>query len=162
MPKDQDHLQEELRRRYWESDESVNRIAEDLGISKGRLYGMIPLLRVTGACPACRVPGPGFTNRTARDVGELTCVLCGWTGTEAELAPLEEGTAATSSLRSRGTVEAGAAGGASAGDAGGAPVAGRAGGAGTASLQGIDTTSIVGGALVGLAAGLLLGGWLRR
>ena len=152
MSEDNASLQDEIRQRYWGSDESVNGIAADLGISKGRFYDLIPILRVEGACPACRVPGPGYANRTARDQGELTCVLCGWTGSESELAPLEEGTEATASLREQPAAL-------------GAPHhAVRGGGPRREPLPtgALDPTSVIGGALVGLAAGLLLGGWLRR
>ncbi len=153
MSEDNASLQDEIRQRYWGSDESVNGIAADLGISKGRFYDLIPILRVEGACPACRVPGPGYANRTARDQGELTCVLCGWTGSESELAPLEEGTAAAASLR-----EEPRPSGSPQRAAGGAPGAAP----GTGSPGALDSTSVIGGALVGLVAGLLLGGWLRR
>ncbi len=79
--------------RYWESDESVNGIAERFGISKGRLYDLLRPFPVEGSCPKCGGTPPAFLNRTARDRGQVSCLLCGWEGEfEAlgEAPPLEE------------------------------------------------------------------------
>lgn len=61
---------------YWESDESVNHIADALDLSKGTLYGMIHPLAADLACPRCHA-GMEYANRTARDRGLLTCPACG-------------------------------------------------------------------------------------
>lgn len=61
---------------YWESDESVNQIADDLELSKGTLYGMIHPRKAGLPCPECRA-GMVFANRTARDKGLLNCPECG-------------------------------------------------------------------------------------
>lgn len=61
---------------YWESDESVNQIADDLELSKGTLYGMIHPRQAGLPCPECRA-GMVFANRTARDKGLLSCPACG-------------------------------------------------------------------------------------
>ena len=61
---------------YWDSDDSVNDIAEGLDLSKGTLYNLI---RPRGAgldCPECGVELE-YPNRTARDKGFLTCPGCG-------------------------------------------------------------------------------------
>ena len=80
-------------KRYWESDESVNGIAEGLGISKGRLYDVLRPLPVEGSCPKCGGTPPAFQNRTARDRGQVSCLQCGWEGDLDKLGeapPLEE------------------------------------------------------------------------
>ena len=60
---------------YWESDASVNDIAERMDLSKGALYGMIQPLDAGAPCPECggRME---FANRTARDKGVLNCPSC--------------------------------------------------------------------------------------
>ena len=64
-----------VNRLYWDSDESVNRIAESLELSKGALYGLIEPIAASGACPDCASP-LSFTNRTARDRGLAECTTC--------------------------------------------------------------------------------------
>lgn len=61
---------------YWESDRSVNSIADEFGLSKGGLYQHILPLPAEGVCPRCG-GGVGYFNRTARDRNEPTCLaLC--------------------------------------------------------------------------------------
>lgn len=82
----------EANRLYWDTDESVNGIAERLELSKGRLYDVITPLPVGANCPVCGGP-LGFANRTARDDGRVSCPLCDFTASrdeidgDAELAP---------------------------------------------------------------------------
>ena len=77
-----DHAQEEDAREaranelYWESDESVNQIADELDLSKSTLYGLIHPLAADVACPRCGA-GMEYPNRTARDRGLVTCPACG-------------------------------------------------------------------------------------
>lgn len=69
---------------YWSSDESVNHIAEELGLSKGALYQLVHPQDAGLVCPRCggRLE---FPNRTARDRGFVTCAACDWEGsTDAE------------------------------------------------------------------------------
>jgi hypothetical protein len=73
---DQDALYEEANRLYWESDESVNQIGEVLDLSKGVLYGLIAALPAGLPCPQC-AEEMVFPNRTARDKGFLACPECG-------------------------------------------------------------------------------------
>lgn len=61
---------------YWESDRSVNRIAELLDLSKGTLYGMIRPLAAGLPCPRCTA-AMEYLNRTARERGLLVCPDCG-------------------------------------------------------------------------------------
>lgn len=60
---------------YWESDASVNEIADQLDLSKGALYGMVQPLDAGAACPECGGPLE-FENRTARDKEIVTCPKC--------------------------------------------------------------------------------------
>ncbi len=71
-------------RLYWETDESVNGIAERMELSKGRLYGLLTPLPIEAPCPECGGT-LGFANRTARDQGKVQCDACGWEAHEDEV-----------------------------------------------------------------------------
>lgn len=134
MTQQDDQLAQKASDRYWSTDESVSQLADDLGISKGRLYDLILPLGLEGACPECAGGPVGYANRTARDRDEATCPNCGWEGKAAELAPGDP-------LQS-------------------------AGGSGPAvhsphPAPGLMPTTMLGGALLGLAVGLLIGRWSR-
>ncbi len=73
---DQDSLSAEANRLYWESDQSVNQIGEGLDLSKGVLYGLIAPLPTGLPCPQCGEEMV-FPNRTAREKGFLACPDCG-------------------------------------------------------------------------------------
>jgi uncharacterized Zn finger protein (UPF0148 family) len=60
---------------YWESDASVNDIADELDLSKGALYGMIRPVDADLTCPECGGPLQ-YANRTARDKGIVSCPAC--------------------------------------------------------------------------------------
>lgn len=60
---------------YWDSDISVNQIAEKLDLSKGRLYGLLVPLPTGDPCPDCGEE-TGYTNRTARDRKQPMCSFC--------------------------------------------------------------------------------------
>lgn len=72
---------------YWESDASVNDIAEGLDLSKGSLYGMITPRPAGIACPECSTELE-HPNRTARDKGFVTCPGCGLEEEEAVVLTL--------------------------------------------------------------------------
>ena len=152
---DQDALYEEANRLYWESDQSVNQIGEALDLSKGVLYGLIAALPASLPCPKCGEEMV-FPNRTARDKGFLACPECHMEEEEAAVREYWEGEgempevgspAETTSLASR---------------------------AGSAVQKAVDTGKervtnltpkgrvIAGTALLGAAAGLVLGAYLRR
>lgn len=76
----------EANRLYWDTDESVNGIAERLELSKGRFYDLLTPLPVDRSCPNCGAP-LGFANRTARDSGKVSCPLCSF---ETEFDELDE------------------------------------------------------------------------
>lgn len=69
-------LVEQANSLYWESDASVNEIAEQLDLSKGALYGVVEPLDAGAPCPECG-GALEFPNRTARDKGMVTCPVCG-------------------------------------------------------------------------------------
>jgi hypothetical protein len=89
---DQDALFEEANRLYWESEESVNHIGESLGLSKGVLYGLLEPLPAGLPCPKCGEEMV-FPNRTARDKGFLECPECGMEEEEAAVQAYWEGEA---------------------------------------------------------------------
>lgn len=61
---------------YWESDSSVNDIADELDLSKGALYGVIEPLDAGAPCPECGA-ALEFPNRTAHEKGLVSCPHCG-------------------------------------------------------------------------------------
>jgi len=152
---DQDALFQEANRLYWESDESVNQIGEKLGLSKGVLYGLIDPLPAGLPCPGCG-DEMVFPNRTARDKGFLACPECGKEEEEAVVQAYWEGKTPP--------------GGESDLD-GPLALAQRAGDAMQKAVDsGRDRVSsmsprnrvLAGTALLGVAAGLLLGAYFRK
>lgn len=122
--------------RYWATDESVNAIAEKLSVSKGRLYELIRPLTVEGSCPACGGGPPVHLNRTARDRGKVECPYCDWEGDLDELGtdpPTEAAGRPGPSLVELNSPEA----------------------------VRWDRPEVLGGVLLGVAAGFLLSRWLR-
>jgi hypothetical protein len=89
---DQDALFEDANRLYWESEESVNHIGEVLGLSKGVLYGLIAALPAGLPCPECG-DEMVFPNRTAREKGFLACPECGKEEEEEAVQSFWEGRA---------------------------------------------------------------------
>jgi len=80
----------EANKLYWGSDSSVNKIAEALDLSKGRLYGLLVPLPTGEPCPDCGEE-TGYANRTARDREQPICSVCaegvGSRGTKASEKP---------------------------------------------------------------------------
>ncbi len=68
---------------YWGSDWSVNQIAGELNLSKGVLYGIIRPRPSGLACPMCGEE-VSYPNRTAKERGLVACASCGWAGEEME------------------------------------------------------------------------------
>lgn len=68
-------LQERANDLYWNSDDSVNQIADDMELSKGALYGLVEPLPAGLSCPRCGTEME-YPNRTARDKGHLSCPSC--------------------------------------------------------------------------------------
>jgi hypothetical protein len=132
---DHDALSHEANRLYWDSEESVNRIGEQMGLSKGVLYGLITPHPAGLPCPSCGEEMV-FPNRTAREKGFLECPECGMEEEEA--------------------------GGSLAHRAGSAVQ--RAVGTGRDRVAGMSPRGriLAGTALLGVAAGLILGSYLRK
>ena len=129
--------------RYWNSDAGVNQLARDLELSKGTLYEIIAPLPAGVPCPQCHGE-LAFTNRTARERGFVSCPACGLEDDrERVLARLEE------VAHDPTIVDPPTAPDPAVTDPPAAP--GR-------SLE----TLLVVTALAGVAAGLILGGLLRR
>ncbi len=84
-----ERLAGEVNRLYWESDASVGRIAEQLGISRRALYDALEPLDIGVACPRCGA-GLVYPNRSRRESGQAVCPEC---GLEPDLATLRAATA---------------------------------------------------------------------
>jgi predicted RNA-binding Zn-ribbon protein involved in translation (DUF1610 family) len=123
---------------YWGSDLSVNQIAEEMELSKSVLYGLIRP-RPTGlACPEC-AEELVHANRTARERSLVACSACGWEGKEDD----------ADTVGGEGSVTFPVSGEVAAAEAEVPTPAGR-------------SRTILGGALLGAAAGLALVLWARR
>lgn len=155
--------QVEANRRYWESEESVNGIAEAMGISKGRLYELLLPFDADRPCPECGAP-LGFAHRTARQRGDVSCGACGFEGNLGDLPELDaEALAALAALREGAGASSEGGTGSEEGEGdgrGSAPLLWHDGAA-TAAPP-LDRSTLVGVALLGTAAGLLLARLLRR
>ena len=68
---------------YWSSEWSVNQIAEELELSKGVLYGLIRPRPSGLACPSCSEEVV-YPNRTAKERHMVACPSCGWEGEEMD------------------------------------------------------------------------------
>lgn len=77
-------------RLYWSSERSAAAIAEELGISRSKLYALIEPLPVDRTCTTCGGT-MAFSNRTDRQAGRARCTDCGATitgvPTDAGAAP---------------------------------------------------------------------------
>ena len=71
---------------YWGSNQSVNKIAEKLELSKSALYDMIRPKPLDLSCPLCG-RGVVYANRTACEKGFANCSECEWEGPENEANP---------------------------------------------------------------------------
>lgn len=142
---------ERARELYWNSDQGVNAIANDLGLSKGRLYGLIEPLPSGRSCPVCG-SDTVYDNRTAKDKDEPTCPVCTAVAQgkrpppaprsaapHAPSSPTDPGSAREKSPRTRSRAPA---------TADSAPIG--------------DNTRVVAGLFLGAFAGLFLYRWMRN
>jgi hypothetical protein len=148
-------------RRYWESEESVNGIAEAMDMSKGRLYELLLPFDAELACPSCG-SSLGYPHRTARLRGDVECDHCGFEGSREEI----EGAAGSGGSGSEGSGSGGGTAGqdAQAGDVVDAPptpVARELWTPGSGATA-VSQRTLAGALLSGLAVGIVIGGWLRR
>src|SRR4051812_34138823 len=65
-------------RLYWNSADTVDEIAERLGIGRGAIYAAVRPISADADCPHCGA-GLVFTNRSARAAGRARCPECGRT-----------------------------------------------------------------------------------
>ena len=142
---DHDAMSHEANRLYWDSEESVNQIGEQLGLSKGVLYGLIAPQPAGLPCPGCGEEMT-FPNRTAREKGFLECPECGMEDEEFSVQEYWEGKADESLARRAGSAVQKVV------DTGRDRVAGL-------TPRG---RILAGTALLGVAAGLILGSYFRR
>ena len=152
---DQEALCKEANRLYWESEESVNHIGEVLGLSKGVLYGLIAALPAGLPCPQCGEEMV-FPNRPAREKGFLACPECGKEEEESAVQAFWEGRADAATNAETREARALAR---RAGDA-----VQRAVNTGKDRVASLSPTGrvIAGTALLGIAAGIVLGVHFRR
>jgi hypothetical protein len=80
----------EANRRYWETEESVNGIAEAMGVSKGRLYDLLLPFDADLPLPGVRI-ALGYPHRTARDRGDRGMRPVRVRGALDDLPPAGEG-----------------------------------------------------------------------
>ncbi|HEU0079853.1 MAG TPA: hypothetical protein VFQ76_19560 [Longimicrobiaceae bacterium] len=73
---------------YWNSSETVDRIAEQLGMSRNALYASVRPAPTGAACPDCGEELV-YPNRTSRLAGRALCVSSGKTHAVAGLPPVE-------------------------------------------------------------------------
>ena len=135
---------------YWRSGASVNQLTRELDLSKGALYEIIAPMAADLECP-CGRGEMAYPNRTARQRGFVSCTTCGLEDEEEHVRELLEERGDASAL------------GLPADDA--APpriVTDAPAKAPAASPPRNLEKLLVVSALAGLAAGVLLGGLLRR
>jgi hypothetical protein len=68
----------EANRLYWETDESVAEIADQLDLSRRALYGAVRPLSSGASCTRCGGELQ-YENRSARKAGQAACTGCGAT-----------------------------------------------------------------------------------
>lgn len=71
-----DELGPEVNRLYWETDEPVTRLADQLGVSRGTFYNHLEPLSAHGRCTACGGT-LAFRTRSDRVNGAAHCGSCG-------------------------------------------------------------------------------------
>jgi rubredoxin len=76
---------------YWNTNRPAGRLADQLGISRSKFYGLIEPLALDATCPECGA-GLVFTSRSEREAGRGRCPACGGvtdlsSGAEAAVAP---------------------------------------------------------------------------
>lgn len=67
---------ERANRLYWESDQRVDDVATELGMSRSAVYNSIEPIPAGVACDECGGPTE-YPNRSRRTAGEASCPDCG-------------------------------------------------------------------------------------
>jgi hypothetical protein len=73
----------EINRLYWETDDSVAEISNQLGVSRRALYDQVEPLPAGVPCASCGAE-LYYNNRSARAAGVARCLMC---GNEREIDP---------------------------------------------------------------------------
>lgn len=73
---------------YWDSDQTVDEIVDELGIGRNTLYSAVRPQPAGASCPDCGGP-VAYANRSNRSAETATCVDC---GAEVDLAAMPEET----------------------------------------------------------------------
>ena len=68
---------------YWDTERSVNQIADELDLSKGALYAALEPKASGLGCPLCG-DEVGWPKRTAKERDQLDCATCDWDGSSDE------------------------------------------------------------------------------
>lgn len=84
-PESTDALQERANELYWNSPDTVDQVAEQAGMSRNALYGVVRPLDAGADCAACG-EGLVFPNRSTRAAGRALCLACGSTASVDELS----------------------------------------------------------------------------
>ncbi|MGD2153299.1 MAG: hypothetical protein PVG79_08515 [Gemmatimonadales bacterium] len=76
MPKDAGRLAAKANQLYWGTAKPAGRLAEELGISRSKFYGLIEPLSLDAECPDCGEPLT-FSSRSDREANRGRCPACG-------------------------------------------------------------------------------------
>ncbi|HEV2736832.1 MAG TPA: hypothetical protein VGV85_18475 [Longimicrobiaceae bacterium] len=153
-----DAQHERANRMYWNSSETVDRIAEQLGMSRNALYASVRPEPAGVECPECDEELV-FPNRTSRLAGRALCVSCGTTHAVADLPAVgSRASGAGSTARTPSHTHAGREEGYR--EAGGALLGGLR--EGLAAVEPKRAAMIGGAAVMGAVAGVAAASLLRR
>jgi hypothetical protein len=81
-----DALQERANELYWNSPDTVDQVAAELGLSRNVLYAAVRPLHAGADCPGCG-EGLVFPNRSTRASGRAMCLSCDRTLSLDDLPP---------------------------------------------------------------------------
>ncbi len=81
-----DALHERANELYWNSPDTVDQVAGQLGMTRNTLYGAVRPLPAGAACPDCG-EDLVFPNRTTRAAGRAMCLTCDHTVSLDDLSP---------------------------------------------------------------------------
>lgn len=88
-----DDVQERANSLYWNSDDTVDQVAGELGITRTALYSAVRPHSAGADCPECG-SGLVYPNRSSRSAGRAMCLSCERTFSTAEIDSGQEGGAA--------------------------------------------------------------------
>jgi hypothetical protein len=148
-----DAQHERANRMYWNSSETVDRIAEQLGMSRNALYSSVRPAPAGVECPDCDEELV-FPNRTSRLAGRALCLSCDTTHAVADLRPVGSRAAAGAPSHTHAGREEGYR------EAGGALLGGLR--EGLAAVEPKRAAMIGGAAVMGAVAGVAAASLLRR